>query len=132
MKPVFENVEPNGMPSNSRKFADVCCHAAPACAPMYQPAQLAAGSTYRGALIGISAACAPGAAAAAAAKPADVAIRTPFFFRIGTLHMFSGCPRTSIGGCTRRTKIPPRPFRAHVAQKTHILTITDQLHSSCY
>jgi hypothetical protein len=52
---------------------------------MYQPVQFAAGSTYRGALIGMSAACAPGMAAAAA-KPAEVAIRKPFF-RMGTLLM---------------------------------------------
>src|SRR5262249_51552271 len=88
MKPVFEiEALENGMKLlPSRKlaslFTSVFCHAAPACAPIYQPAQLAGGGTYCGALSGMSAACAPGAAAAAAAKPADVAIRKPFF-RIG-------------------------------------------------
>src|SRR5262249_21752904 len=81
MNPVFENeLLAKVKPLSSVVLVSVFCHAAPACTPMYQPAQLAGGGTYCGALIAISPAWAP--ETATAAKP--VAIRKPFF-RMGTL-----------------------------------------------
>src|SRR5258706_7994642 len=65
----------------------------------------------------MSAACAPGIAAAAA-KPADVAIRNPVFL-MGHSSCCSECPRTAIAGCTLRTVLPPNPFRSYVSKKSH-------------
>src|SRR3954447_16759150 len=70
----------------------------------------------------MSAACAPGTtAAAAAAKPADVAIRKPFF-PMGHSSCCSECPRTAIAGCTLRTILPLKPFPPYVSKTTQILT----------
>src|SRR5215510_11506402 len=68
----------------------------------------------------MSAACAPGMAAAAA-KPAEEAIRKPFFVPMGHSSCCSERPRTTIGRCTLRTVLPAAPFRPYVSQKQHFI-----------
>src|SRR5215475_13230202 len=69
----------------------------------------------------MSAACAPGIAAAA--KPAEVAIRKPFFVPMGHSSCCSERPRTTIGRCTLRTVLPAAPFRPYVSQKPHFFQL---------
>src|SRR5437762_983648 len=78
----------------------------------------------------MSAACAPDIVAAAA-KPAEVAIRKPFF-PMGHSSCCSDRSRTSIGRCTLRTVLPPNPFCPYVSKTTQILTIFHRHDSSYY
>src|SRR5689334_24876641 len=70
----------------------------------------------------MSAACAPGTAAAAA-KPAEVAIRKPLF-PMGHSSCCSECARNTRKKRTGRSVIPPFAFQPYVPQKAHFFPIS--------